>query len=181
MTIDQDILSDIGLVACGSVVDERMVDPDECDEIYDELYGPVFGTPICSCRFELVNNITQRHICPACRACTDPDEQPGGDPWPDGPCRNCAGPHHIQVCPEILAALRAPYPNGAEIARAFHRNYRGWAREEMQKGFPVVYNDARLYADYMAERLPNQEPMTVLRVIRIWDRAASAHQGERCV
>lgn len=101
----------------------------------------------------------------------DPDDG-GPDPWPDGPCRNSAGAHHVQRCPEVLAALRAPYPNGAEIARAFHRNYRGWAREEMRKDFDEVLRDAKLYADYISARLPKQEPMTFLRVIRIWDRAA---------
>jgi hypothetical protein len=169
MTIDQDITARIihdGLVACGQSSDPDDEPPPPIIDDYD--VDPIDeGDPIEEPRDDEFARV-------------DPDDG-APDPWPpEAPCRNCAGPHHIQVCPEILAALRAPYPNGAEIARAFHRNCRGWAREEMQKGFPVVYNDARLYADYMAERMPNQEPMTVLRVIRIWDRAAaltSAHQG----
>lgn len=58
----------------------------------------------------------------------DPD--PNDPPWPDAPCRNCAGPHATQRCPEIAEALANP---GRAIFRHVHTQprqflaaYRGW-------------------------------------------------------
>lgn len=67
---------------------------------------------------------------------TDPDDNPGGEPWPDAPqccpscgdaytlptavcqacaesgaCTVCAGPHRAWQCPHVALALRGPGPD----------------------------------------------------------------------
>lgn len=161
--------------------EERMVDPDEADAILDELYGPVFGTPACRCAFPLVNGVTRRRICPACQALDRdapyPDQGDDSNPDPDpapGRCRNCGEAHSIQRCPEVLAALLAPL-TGAEIAAAWHRNYRRFARRIMQKPASERIHAAFLYSQYMAGRLPRQRySLTIENTLVAWHRAAAA-------
>lgn len=61
---------------------------------------------------------------------------------------------------------------GREIARAFHRDYRGFARRQLLKPEHELRRDAVAYAAYMSERLPKQPPLTPEHVLLIWRMAA---------
>lgn len=108
----------------------------------------------------------------------DDDNAPGSppptEPAPDElRCANCAGPHPTQRCPEILAALFAPM-TGAEIARAWHRNYRGWARRIGQQPASERIRAAYLYTRYMGERLPKQRyQLRLTNTLAAWEKAAA--------
>lgn len=88
-------------------------------------------------------------------------------------CKNCGGGHSIQKCPEILAALMAPL-TGAEIAAAWHRNYRRFAKRIIRKPASERIHAAYLYSRYMAERLPKQRyALTIENTLVAWHRAAA--------
>jgi hypothetical protein len=54
-------------------------------------------------------------------AADPPTSDPNDPPWPER-CGNCGKAHHIQKCPEILAALRDAEPNpGRAIWQHSHK------------------------------------------------------------
>lgn len=61
---------------------------------------------------------------------------------------------------------------GRAIARAFHRDYKGFARAQLLKSERELRRDAAAYAAYMSERLPKQPPLTTEHVMLIWRMAA---------
>lgn len=113
---------------------------------------------------------TCAYCCGVIKDDDDPTHDTDGD---EDRCPNCSGPHHVQKCPEILSALFAPF-TGAEIAQAWHRNYKGFARRIIRKPASERIHAAFLYSRYMAERLPKQRyALTIENTLVAWHRAAA--------